>query len=284
MKTKVFWSFLIIIFLGIVVWEGVPTKFGNWVKSGGSFSDLFSQLKSNESLPGPLFGPLSDGPAQLTTTGVVLETNKQREQFGNAPLHVNNKLNLAAQAKLNDLFRRQYFEHESPDGKGPADLAKAAGYDFLVVGENLALGNFINDQVLVEAWMNSPGHRANILDKKYEEIGVAVGKGEYEGKQVWIAVQEFGTPLSKCPSPSGSLKNQINSNQLKIDKDQIDLQKIQSQLEQTSKRDRQAYNVLVEQYNSLAQKLNTLIDQTKQLVNQYNDQVNEFNKCLENNA
>src|SRR6185369_15716694 len=114
-------------------------------------------------------------------------------------LKENALLDKAAKKKLDDMFAQQYFEHINPQGKGPSDLAKSVGYDYIAIGENLALGNFKNDAELVQAWMDSPGHRANILNKQYTEIGVAVGQGTYEGKKTWLAVQEFGRPTSSCP-------------------------------------------------------------------------------------
>ena len=179
------------------------------------------------------------------------------------------------------MFRQQYFEHESPDGKHPADVIKATGYDYLVVGENLALGNYENDQVLVEAWMNSPGHRANILDGKFEEIGVAVGKGMFEGKEVWLAVQEFGTPSSSCPNPGAGIKSQIEQNRLSIQAEETSLATLKKQIEANKYRTREEYDNAVAEYNRRADALNELIDRTKALVNDYNSQVNSFNRCLE---
>ena len=68
-----------------------------------------------------------------------------------------------------------------------------AGYDFSSAGENLAV-NFSDSKDVIDAWMNSPEHRANILSNKFTEIGVATAMGTYEGSQVVFVVQEFGTP------------------------------------------------------------------------------------------
>lgn len=272
---------LILVFVCIAVFEGLPQRIGNWVKSDRNLQGLLAQVSLPESLSGPLRGPLGDQTGTLTMSGVVDETNKQRDLYGKSPLHTNSKLNLAAQAKLNDMFNQQYFEHVSPQGKHPADLIKASGYEYLIVGENLALGNYENDQVLVEAWMNSPGHRANILDGKFEEIGVAVGKGLFEGKETWLAVQEFGTPLSSCPNPTTALKSQIDSNRQEITDRQTALDQLKKQIDANKYATRAAYDAAVASYNSQANQLNALIDSTKSLVNDYNVQVNAFNSCLE---
>jgi uncharacterized protein YkwD len=79
------------------------------------------------------------------------------------------------------------------DDKKPADRVKDAGYKYAAVGENVAW-NQKNPAQVVEAWMNSEGHRANILKKEYEEIGVAVAKNA-KGEPYWVQV--FGTQLGR---------------------------------------------------------------------------------------
>lgn len=286
MKNKSFLIILFVLFIGVAVFEGLPQRASNWLKGEQQWQGFLSKIKAPESLPGPLQGPVdgSSSKAQLTMQGVIEETNKQRDQYQQSPLHTNSKLNLAAKAKLDDMFRQQYFEHESPDGKKPADIIKAAGYDYLIVGENLALGNYENDQLLVEAWMNSPGHRANILDGKFREIGVAVGKGMYQGKEIWLAVQEFGSPLSSCPNISMNLKEEIDQNKIDISFGEQELSKMKAEMESSKSKNSPEYQSKVEKYNSKVNSVNKLIDETKLLVNQYNQQVNDFNSCLENNG
>lgn len=152
----------------------------------------------------------------LSINGIIEHTNIQRAGEGAKALAMSPTLNRAAQNKVDDLFARQYFEHISPDGQGPADLANTVGYAYLRIGENLALGNFAGDQGVVDAWMNSPGHRANIVAPGYTEIGVAAKEGLFEGQRVWIAVQEFGTPQSVCPAPDQKIKSQIDSLQARL--------------------------------------------------------------------
>ena len=159
----------------------------------------------------PLKGSVEENNAILTAMGVIEETNRQRQLNGLPSLVYNEKLSLAAQNKVNDMFNLQYFAHESPTGAGPADLANDVDYKYLMVGENLALGNYESDKILVDAWMNSPGHRANILNPKYTEIGVSVKSGMYEGYNTWLSVQEFGRPESDCPIPDKNLEQEILS-------------------------------------------------------------------------
>ncbi|MEX1112563.1 MAG: CAP domain-containing protein [Candidatus Andersenbacteria bacterium] len=162
-------------------------------------------LKKILSTPEPLRVQGQEDAGTLTADGTFTATNTQRRQHGLPPLLRNNTLNKAAQLKVEDMFNQQYFEHVSPDGRGPSDVVEAVSYEYITIGENLALGNFESDEALVQAWMDSPGHRANILSNNFRELGIAVGKGEFEGRSTWLAVQTFGTPLSSCPFPDESL-------------------------------------------------------------------------------
>lgn len=216
----------------------------------------------------------------LTQKGTIAETNNQRMENNLPFLKENSKLNEAAKAKAQDMFEKQYFEHISPAGSGPADLAKSAGYDYLIIGENLALGNFEDDEKLVEAWMASPGHRANILNGKYTEIGVAAEKGIYEGKSVWVAVQEFGRPSSACPAVSRTLKAKIDSYNIQLDEMAKIIEAKRVELENFRGRNIEKYNSKVEEYNNLIKEYNTLVAEAKAAVADYNNQVNAYNECL----
>lgn len=235
--------------------------------------------------PGPLRVPqeISVVPStahSLSADGVLSFTNAARASSSALPaLARNETLDRAAQIKLDDMFGRQYFEHISPIGVGPADLAKTVGYAYVIVGENLALGNFENDEKLVDAWMNSPGHRANILNTHYREIGIAVGKGIYEGKETWLAVQSFGMPLSACPAIDMTVKTQIDANNTEIArmKGAIDAKK--TEIEGTSRYD-SSYNRLVDEHNALVPLYNTFVEQTRALVATYNAGVQAFNTCI----
>lgn len=216
----------------------------------------------------------------LSSDGVLTFTNKARVDVASLPPLVRNEtLDRAAQIKLDDMFSRQYFEHISPIGVGPADLANTVGYAYVVVGENLALGNFENDEKLVDAWMASPGHRANILNTHYREIGIAVGKGVYEGKETWLAVQSFGTPLSVCPATDMQMKTQIENNNAEIARVKILIDAKKVEIDSASPYD-PAYNMLVNEYNTLISPYNTLVEQMRELVSLYNASVQKFNECI----
>ena len=218
--------------------------------------------------------------AILTKEGIIEWTNKQREKYGLVPLKENQLLDKSALAKVEDMFENQYFSHYSPSGEGVSDLAKKFGYDFLLIGENLAMGNFSSDEDLVLAWMESPGHRENILNEKYQEIGVAVKKGTFEGKEVWIAVQHFGLPSSFCKKPDLSLKEKIEENQKRILELQKELLILRSEIRTLKRWQKEEISQKIDRYNELVLKYNNLIEETKNLIDQYNFQVNSFNQCL----
>lgn len=243
----------------------------------------FVDKKINETVneSGTLVKEEDDEGSYLTVMGVIEETNRQREAEGLAPLEGNAQLNIAAQKKVDDMFSRQYFEHDSPTGESAGDLIGDSGYEFVVVGENLALGNYKDDKVLVKAWMDSPGHRANILKNSYTEIGVAVARGTFEGRDTWLAVQHFAKPISACPAISSSLKSQIDTNNSTLDTMKVELETRKAELEDKpeTREESDAYNKKVDEYNALVNEYNVLLDDTKQLVGQYNSQVESFNNC-----
>lgn len=149
-------------------------------------------------------------PTSFSVAGIIKHTNIERTKLGLKPLTVNIKLNSSAGLKTDDILLNQYFEHVSPTGKSASDLVRETKYDFELIGENLALGNFGSDQKLVAAWMGSPKHRANILNPKFTEIGVSVAKGVYKEQEQWIFVQHFGKPQPNCVRSDSNLKDKID--------------------------------------------------------------------------
>ncbi len=266
-------------------WTNDNPKLKDWAQTYVSDQNI-EEIKQEVFTSGPLRNLVKNPSANLTAEGVIEWTNQQRINNGLPKLSINQKLSKAAQIKVQDMFEKQYFEHVSPDGKGPADLARQVGYDYIRVGENLALGNYDNDQKLVEAWMNSPGHRANILNEKFTEISVYVLKGIYEGEETWLAVQEFGKPTSSCPAVSPFLKIQIDSIEKEVDSLQPQMAVLKSQLESLSeletKEEYDAYNQKVTEFNSLVKIFNNKVDLLKKLIGDYNAQIRRYNLCAEN--
>lgn len=216
----------------------------------------------------------------LTTDGVIAETNQERSAEGLKALKESAELRRAAELKVDDMFARQYFEHNSPSGEGPSDLAKQVGYAFVIVGENLALGNFENDASLVDGWMASPGHRENIMRGVYTEIGVAVKRGLFEGKMTWLAVQEFGTPASACPGPSQELSNKIDQGKAELKRQETILQQKKEEIDEYEPKRGPQYEAKVREYNNLIEQYNALVTEIKNSVEQYNNQAESYNQCL----
>ncbi len=285
MKKIIF--FILILVLGIVgleFYDRHTPEVKQWaqnLKSGQAIENLYTQIFT----PGGLRAKIESKTAFLSIAGTIQKTNEQRLQFGKFGLRENSLLNKSAMAKVKDMFAGQYFEHLSPLGKGPGDLAKEAGYVYISVGENLALGNYKDDEELVQAWMDSPGHRANILNGQFTEIGVAVLKGQFEGKTTWLAVQEFGRPASECPKVDEFLKEQIDVNANEITNLGNQIKALENELETSSKpsnpEEIEAYNKKVESYNAIIKVYNNSLDNQKELVNRYNHQVKSFNLCIE---
>ncbi len=149
--------------------------------------------------------------SQITNTTVVSLSNAARLEGGLQELKINGLLAQAAQAKANDMIAKQYFAHNTPDGKVPWDFIKATGYNYVTAGENLAI-DFTEAESVQTAWMNSPGHRANIMNKAFQEIGIGISKGMFNGHETTIVVQMFGTPIAQkvtMPSTPTPVEKQV---------------------------------------------------------------------------
>ncbi len=136
--------------------------------------------------------------SNITPERIIEITNQKRGEQGLPPLNIDTKLNDAAQRKAGDMFAFNYWAHTSPSGRTPWTFFNEAGYKYLYAGENLAR-DFMNPEAVVDAWMNSPSHRDNLMNPNYKEIGIAVVNGTLNGVETTLVVQLFGTPT---PAPS----------------------------------------------------------------------------------
>lgn len=208
--------------------------------------------KMTVNLPGKLLGPkLNERAEKLDADEIIKWTNQYRQDNGLGPLAKNDLLTSAAQKKVEDMFSQNYFDHVSPAGQTPAALVSETGYNYKTTGENLALGDFANEKDLVDTWMASPGHRANILNSDYTEIGAASDLGEIENRTTWLAVQEFGKPAPRCAKPSQKLADEINSQKA--------------------------------QYQNLLNEFNNLTRETQDLANLANAKIKEGNEIYRQN-
>jgi len=236
-------------------------------------------IKSNSNQT-PAFKPIAD---YVNNSQILFFTNKERAGNYLTPLTANPLLDKIASLRLEDLFANQYFEHESSDGKTATNLAMNLGYNYLLIGENLALGNFNDEESIVSAWMESPGHRANILNGKYSELGVALKTDLFNGEETTIAVQIFGTPLSNCPIPNQSTKTLIDSSTVSIKKMQEEaaiLFNNLSTIKDNPQIDRSYYLQKVSEYNYFAKKINDAVLALKNMTDFYNIEVNNYNACI----
>jgi hypothetical protein len=129
-------------------------------------------------------------------------TNKSRVELNEKALVVSDTLTRVAQMKADDMAEKSYFAHTSPEGKTPWYWFSQAGYKFSYAGENLAI-DFHESADVEKAWLDSPGHRANILNKNFTEIGIATAEGTYNGHTTTYVVQVFGKPkMAKTPVQS----------------------------------------------------------------------------------
>ncbi|MFF8276003.1 sigma-70 family RNA polymerase sigma factor [Streptomyces lateritius] len=126
-------------------------------------------------------GSGADATAAQQVIGLV---NSERAQAGCGALTENALLTEAAQGHSEDMAARDFFDHTDPDGKGPGERVTATGYAWSTYGENIAMGQRTAAQVM-ESWMNSPGHRANILNCSFKEIGIGL---HHDGGPYWTQV------------------------------------------------------------------------------------------------
>jgi uncharacterized protein YkwD len=123
---------------------------------------------------------------------MLARVNAARKRAGLKPLQLNSRLDQAAQRHAEDMLAHGYFAHRSPSGTTVRERSKAAGYAWRAIGENIAYGQTSVDEV-IETWLESPGHRRNILSPDFRELGVglALGRGR-DGKYQVLWVQNFG--------------------------------------------------------------------------------------------
>jgi uncharacterized protein YkwD len=156
-----------------------------------AFFSLFNALRFFPSFADKVLGFSSN----VTVDGLLVGTNKERARLNLEPLTINEELNQAALAKAQDMFSDQYWAHVAPDGKQAWDFIKETNYVYRYAGENLAR-DFNNNDEVVEAWMASPTHRENIVNKDFTQMGLAVINGNLKGFNTTLVVQMFAVPSS----------------------------------------------------------------------------------------
>lgn len=145
-----------------------------------------SQIKAGQKISIPNDGNLSTMESQVVTL-----VNKERAKRGLTQLTVSPTLSYVARLKSQDMVNKNYFSHQSPTYGSPFTMMQHYGLRFSAAGENIAMGQRSAQEVM-NAWMNSAGHRANILSPAYTRIGVGVAK-KSNGTLYWT--QEFMKPM-----------------------------------------------------------------------------------------
>ena len=141
---------------------------------------------------------------------VIALTNVERNRFGLSPLSFDSQLSRAAQQHSVDMAVNDYFNHQGLNGSTPRDRIRSAGYQDWTSGENIAAGQ-TTPEAVVQAWMNSPGHRENLLNPNFQSIGIGYffltqDTGKYNYYHYWT--QKFGTRF-----PSGANVMGIDSSE-----------------------------------------------------------------------
>ncbi len=233
------------------------------------------------STPGALIGDINAEGNSLNSISIIYWTNIERGNNGSlSGLSQNSVLANIAAKRVQDMFAQGYFAHISPSGDSASKEANAYGYKYITIGENIALGNFGSSRDLVTEWMNSPGHRANILNKNYTEIGIYAMEGLYKGEKVWIAAQIFGRPISDCIEPNPALKSKVDTDKVSASILNTQLKSLENNMQTDDKSNTKKYNEDTADYNAIAKSYNTLITEIKKLIGEYNTEVENFNTCL----
>ncbi len=138
--------------------------------------------------------------ARIMPQSLVAMANGERAERNLPRLEHDEKLQEAAELKARHMAENGYFSHTGPDGTDPWHWLEKAEYDYQYAGENLAV-NFVDSKDVMRAWMESPEHRENVLNRHYTEIGIGTATGEYDGRETVFIVQYFGHPADALAGP-----------------------------------------------------------------------------------
>ncbi len=141
----------------------------------------------------------------VSSTALLQETNVQRSNDHEATLTLSPALANAAQNKADDMVKQDYWAHVSPSGEQPWQFITAAGYNYALAGENLAYGFGTSDAV-INAWMHSAEHRANILNGQYQNVGFGIANAaNFQGKGTeTVVVAMYGEPAGASAATANS--------------------------------------------------------------------------------
>lgn len=143
--------------------------------------------------PAPVTAPPTSAviaglPGSSQLLRALVAANRERVDAGLRPLAWSSALAAVAYAHSRDMATRDFFEHTNPDGQSPFDRMIAAGIDFMAAGENIAYNGSGNGEAVIQQWMHSPGHRANLLSYHFGKVGMGVAVSA-DGRYYWT--QDF---------------------------------------------------------------------------------------------
>jgi len=291
-----FMKSLKVVFIVICVVVGCIAV-GRYVSDGRSVNNQSNVITKTYHAPNSERG--HPGRETLSKEVVVCLTNRERTQNGLANLSENQLLHAIAEGRARDMVENDYFAHISPTGAQASDLAQRLGYRYKIIAENIASGIFLTNQKIVDGWMQSPGHRKNILSSEVKEIGVCVMKGRMRGTETTIAVQIFGlqspaVSTKLCTLPSQGLMNEIEvkkaelrglNERLESIRKELDSEKTIIELDQMlaknySKKNHDL-NVKIKTYNEKNRWHNQSLAEIKAKEAVLNSMIEEYNKTLQ---
>ncbi|ROP33989.1 CAP domain-containing protein [Couchioplanes caeruleus] len=167
------------------------------VTTGGAVPAPKPTPTQGSTSPKPSSKPTAGGSAvQKAEAEVVRLVNQERARAGCSPVTVDSRLASVARSHSQDMAANRFFSHTNRQGKSPSQRVTAAGYKFRLTGENIAFGQ-ATPAAVMQAWMKSAGHRANILKCGYRNIGVGLAFRNDSGRQVPMWTQEFGATFDR---------------------------------------------------------------------------------------
>lgn len=119
--------------------------------------------------------------------------NNYRSKLNLNPFKKNTQLKESASLKLKDMFDKQYWSHNNPEGKPPAFFVAQAKYNYSHLGENLA-ESYFNPKDIIDAWIKSPSHNENLIRPDFDETGISSGCGLYMNNVTCLVVMHYASP------------------------------------------------------------------------------------------
>lgn len=174
----------------VLTGAGVPDIVGSPTAGGGPGSPggPIALPGDPSSLPGAPGGATAgDPPSDGELARALAAANRERATAGAKPLAWSDGLAQVALKHSQDMVARDFFDHTNPDGLSPFDRMKAAGIRYGAAAENIAMNHSPDGEQVITQWMNSPGHRANLLSGSYGHMGLGVAKAA-SGARYWTQV------------------------------------------------------------------------------------------------